>query len=65
MTQSFAHAARSLAGHAAQALGWKPHDFWQATPIELAVSLGENTAAHPTMSRSELNNLMEIDQNGC
>ena len=29
-------AARRLAGAAAQLLGWRPDDFWDATPAELA-----------------------------
>lgn len=64
MSQSFGHAAVSLAGLAARALGWRPNDFWQATPAELAISLGETFAAPPTISRSELNGLMEMDHNG-
>lgn len=34
-----ASAAR-LAGLAAQALGWRPDEFWAATPAELAAALG-------------------------
>lgn len=35
----FADAARVLAGMAARLLGWRPQEFWQATPEELAASL--------------------------
>lgn len=35
----FADAARVLAGMAARLLGWRPQEFWQATPQELAASL--------------------------
>lgn len=46
MTDSFADRARSLSGVAGIALGWRPGDFWTATPDELAAML---TAAggHP------------------
>ena len=32
----FAEAARRLAGQAGVLLGWRPDDFWRATPDELA-----------------------------
>lgn len=32
----FAEAAARLAGVAAVLLGWRPDEFWQATPEELA-----------------------------
>ena len=35
----FAERAAALAGLAAAALGWRPHEFWAATPAELALSL--------------------------
>ncbi|MFN3472894.1 MAG: phage tail assembly chaperone [Blastomonas sp.] len=45
---SFAEAARALAGLSAWTLGWRPHDFWRATPEELAASLnGPAPAASP------------------
>lgn len=64
MSQNFGQAAVPLAGLAARALGWRPHDFWQATPAELAISLGETFAVSPTISRGELKGLMEMDHNG-
>lgn len=35
----FADAARMLAGMAARLLGWRPQEFWEATPDELATAL--------------------------
>jgi len=36
----FADAARTLAGVSALALGWRPDEFWRATPDELVAALG-------------------------
>lgn len=47
----FAGSARLLAGWAARLLGWRPDEFWQATPDELAASLtvpGDAVAAPPS-----------------
>lgn len=35
----FAETARTLAGLSAWALGWRPDDFWSATPDELTAAL--------------------------
>ena len=49
MSASFGAAAAELAGIAACLLGWRPDDFWSATPAELASALRlhphEDTAA--------------------
>jgi len=37
---SFARVARALAGQAGMLLGWRPDEFWRATPEELATALG-------------------------
>ena len=36
----FAEGARRLAGVAGWLLGWRPEQFWRATPAELAAVLG-------------------------
>lgn len=60
---TFTNGATRLAGLAAQALGWRPAEFWAATPAELALSLGwpDADAAPPT--RAEILELIERDQN--
>lgn len=47
----FADASRLLAGMAARLLGWRPPEFWQSTPDELAASLsvpGDPVATPPS-----------------
>lgn len=44
---SFAEVARNLAGMSAWALGWRPDEFWRATPDELAASLNGPASARP------------------
>lgn len=47
----FADAARLLAGLSARLLGWRPSEFWQVTPDELAAALtmpGDPVAAPPS-----------------
>ena len=44
----FGDQARRLAGAAAALLGWRPDDFWQATPAELLTALmPEGEAGEP------------------
>lgn len=48
---TFAAAAARLAGLAGVAFGWRPDEFWRATPDELAVLLaalrGDEAAVPP------------------
>lgn len=39
MSELFGPAAARLGGHAATLLGWRPADFWNSTPAELAMVL--------------------------
>lgn len=62
---TFAANARLLSGWAARLLGWRPADFWNATPAELAAILfEEDGAAAAPLGRAELNALMERDADG-
>ncbi len=62
MSEAFGRAALRLAAHAAQALGWRPAEFWAATPAELATSLGLADADPGAMlDRSQLQRLMDTD----
>ncbi|HMO68598.1 MAG TPA: phage tail assembly chaperone [Novosphingobium sp.] len=56
----FADAAMHLWPLAAQALGWKPADFWAATPVELASALCPPGGGEG-LSRHDLTRMMEQD----
>lgn len=64
MNQSFAANARRFAGIAARVLGWRPHDFWDTTPAELALALATPSPDGTPPSRSEIESMMEQERNG-
>jgi len=62
MSEHFGPRAGQLCGLAARALGWRPHEFWSATPAELAAALAPPEAeASECLDRTELNRLMDQD----
>jgi len=65
---SFAQGARRLAGQAGLLLGWRPDEFWRATPDELADALGPlramSGADETPMCREMLERLREIYPDG-
>ena len=65
MSATFAEAARELAGQTALLLGWRPPDFWAATPAELAAIFAvQASIAMPSLSREHLTTMLEQDRNG-
>lgn len=52
----FGDNASQLSGAAAMLLGWRPGEFWNATPAELAAALQARSAEGP--DRLELSALM-------
>lgn len=62
---TFAECAARLAGLVPRLLGWRPGDFWNATPAELAAifTATDEPAAAP-LTRGELTALMEQDRHG-
>ncbi len=60
----FAEAAGRLAGVAGWLLGWRPDEFWRATPAELAAVLraarGEDAAEDAGIDGGELARLMAV-----
>ena len=68
MSDTFGASALALCALAARALGWRPHDFWSATPAELVACLadpapGAGPLAAP-LGRDDLQRLMESDPDG-
>lgn len=60
----FSEGAGRLAGLAGTLLGWRPDEFWRATPAELAAVL--EALAPPTggLGRDELARLMAMFPDG-
>ncbi len=59
-TERFGESAARLAGLAGALLGWRPEEFWRATPAELGAVLGAMAGATETgASRVDLDKLME------
>lgn len=65
MSATFADAAVKLAGVAGVALGWRPDEFWCATPAELAtVLLALRGDAGTPMAADDLALLKEMFPDG-
>lgn len=65
MPARFADAALALAGLVPRLLGWRPDEFWAATPAELAAILAPDAAAQgDPLSRHEFDTLMERECDG-
>lgn len=60
MSERFGPLASTLAGLAARALGWRPGEFWAATPAELHAALALPAGENP-LGRADLDRLMEHD----
>ena len=61
MADRFGPRAVTLAGLAARLLGWRPAEFWAATPAELAAALSPPPPDAP-LARADLDRLMELEQ---
>lgn len=65
MARALAEAIPRLCALAAQCLGWRPAEFWAATPAELALALSD--PAQKTgglVSLSDFEHLLELERNG-
>ncbi len=58
---SFGKYALQWAGVSARMLGWRPDDFWRATPAELVTALSSPDAGTAPPNRSEITRMMERD----
>jgi hypothetical protein len=65
VSKRFTEGAERLSGLVPRLLGWRPADFWAATPAELAAIFAtpEHPAGEP-LSRAELDHLLEQDRHG-
>lgn len=65
---TFMETARRLAGQAGLLLGWRPDEFWRATPDELETALAALTAAMPAEAppptRAVIDRLKEMHPDG-
>jgi hypothetical protein len=57
----FGEAAAKLSSAAAMLLGWRPDEFWNATPVELAIALIEPDSVEG-MTLEELKRRFPDDQ---
>jgi uncharacterized phage protein (TIGR02216 family) len=58
--ERFSEAAGKLAGLAGAVLGWRPEEFWRATPAELGAVLGALAGPEEAPARrADLERLME------
>lgn len=63
MTPCFGDAAMRWGALAARLLGWRPDEFWNATPTELAMALAapDDPTTPPPPSREMIARMMERD----
>lgn len=61
MSGRFGPSALKLYGIAARLLGWRPQEFWAATPAELTAALAPPEGCSAPLGRDELNRMMERD----
>jgi hypothetical protein len=54
---SFGDRATDLAGYAAMLLGWRPDEFWDSTPAELATAFGADQRAADLMDGDSVERL--------
>jgi hypothetical protein len=66
VSTSFADAARRACALSARLLGWRPAEFWAATPAELTMALADPAeAATPAPpDRDLIVRMMECDPDG-
>lgn len=65
MSDLLAQAVPVLAHAASRTLGWRPDEFWTATPAELVMALVEpGTTATAPLTRDDILELIERDSHG-
>jgi hypothetical protein len=62
MSEAFGTHAVRLSAIAMRLLGWRPDDFWAATPAELTTALAPITSeSGDPLARTDLKKMMELD----
>ncbi len=61
---AFGPGALRLAGLSARGLGWRPAEFWGATPAELAAAIADPSGEFLPVSRAEIETLLERESDG-
>ena len=64
MNEYFGACALRWAALSTQALGWRPDEFWNATPADLRNALGSTGTAGPSVTHDDLARLIERDNHG-
>ncbi|SNS16727.1 Phage tail assembly chaperone protein, TAC [Sphingomonas laterariae] len=60
----FAEAAARLAGMAGALMGWRPDEFWRATPAELATVISALCPREPAADAEAIARLKEMFPDG-
>ena len=60
----FSEGAARLAGLAGALLGWRPDEYWAATPAELIAILAAMAGGEPPASADDLTRLKEMYPDG-
>ena len=60
MSLTFGEAAVRLSGAAATLLGWRPAEFWDSTPAELAAALAPAAPDAEAPEREEIERLRAL-----
>jgi uncharacterized phage protein (TIGR02216 family) len=55
---NFGERSVELAGFACSLLGWRPGEFWAATPAELATALGLDHCSQELIDRASVERLI-------
>jgi hypothetical protein len=62
MSKTFAERASLLAGLSAKGLGWRPNEFWSATPADLALAMSDGGDGSAPPTHDEIRRLIEQDE---
>lgn len=64
MSGSFGEVAAQLCRFAAGTLGWRPDEFWAATPAELLGALPQAAPSDAPPTRAQIARMMEQERHG-